>query len=75
MSSSPHTGSPPDQVLHLPEEAAGMLNVTRHWLMQAAKKGRVPHRRLSPRVIRFADEDITEIRRMSEVPAHAELSA
>lgn len=39
-------------------EVAALLGVTEHWLRKQVREGRIPHTKLSDRVIRFTPADI-----------------
>lgn len=52
-----------------PEEAADYLQVSRFWLMDQVRAGKLPCRRYGSRIVRFAEEDLEEFKRIGRVPA------
>jgi hypothetical protein len=50
-------------------EAAERLDdaVTEHWLRVAVRENRIPHTRLSDRVIRFTEDDLLEVLKQARV--------
>lgn len=62
------TESRTDLQLLKPAEAAAFLQVGKEWLMTQARQGKVPCRRYGPRIVRFAVEDLEEIKRIGGQP-------
>lgn len=54
------------------EEAASALGVSEHWLRKQVREGRIPHTRLSDRVVRFTTADLDELMESRRVEAKVE---
>ncbi|TDC20015.1 DNA-binding protein [Actinomadura bangladeshensis] len=68
MSSSPGSEIPMERLLYTPQEAAEITSFTRDWLVRAASRGEIPHRRYGKRLFRFAHEDLEAIKDMGACP-------
>ncbi|CNF10832.1 DNA binding domain%2C excisionase family [Mycobacterium tuberculosis] len=68
MSSSPGSEIPVERLLYTPQEAAEITSFTRDWLVRAASRGEIPHRRYGKRLFRFAHEDLEAIKDMGACP-------
>ncbi|TDB85660.1 DNA-binding protein [Actinomadura sp. 7K534] len=62
------TDIPTDRLLYTPQEAAELTSFTRDWLVRAASRGEIPHRRYGKRLFRFAQEDLEAIKEMGACP-------
>lgn len=58
-----------ERLLYTPQEAAELTSFTRDWLVRAASRGEIPHRRYGKRLFRFAHEDLEAIKDMGACPA------
>lgn len=68
MSRSPGSEIPVERLLYTPQEAAEITSFTRDWLVRAASRGEIPHRRYGKRLFRFAHEDLEAIKDMGACP-------
>lgn len=61
----PTSPEQPNQAINLMDYAAAARalggGITENWLRKAVREGRIPHTRLSDRVIRFTEDDVRAI--------------